>query len=801
MMAPCFAANRAELLSSAGVLKIWDAGNLRGGRFVTRAEFLSLVVAALKMENINGGVMGAARAAGFAGDSGGRFEPHDYISYEDAVEIIVRAADYEVIAASKGYIAAADGAGLLRNVGRGTYLTRDGAVAMVYNLLTLNLKTREVFGGQNVTYSETGENLLEKLWEIEKYSGKVEANEIVSLTGTRAVKDCVIIGGRNFFRGNTDADEYVGLTVDYYFTGDSGANTLVYAEPRDFSETVISGYDVKTESASVIEYSVENSDKYRKLSLSGGCVIVKNHQVTPYYPGIFSGKSTRIRAVSTGSGSTCDLVFVDWLATYIVDYADPARGIIYPNAKDGMNPVSADLPNMPLIDLSGAVYKITDFADTSGGGLDIEDLYGGNVIEVSADVTGKYCEIKVLYNTAFSGKITGISDDGVIFDDGAVTRVLKIADDRNFEFEIGGEFLIYTDIDGKIAGFKRKDENGYIYGYLADYIRENSIDGRILVKIFNQNGELNLHYTAESLKINGSPAGKNMTIPPNQMIAYKENRFREINEIYTASADRDAPLVRNDKPPGADFSNFTYVIDNRTLSDGAKRFSIGEDTKIFFVSSLNKGENMADPRYPDVFRIYSGVEMQNYMPYYVKIYQATDMLRAKIVLVSAPEYTERYNTNVILVDKTAYVANGQNPDKLRVYGYIDGRYSFRDVRTGVKLNAKAGDILEARINYANEITEITGKIYNSGGPVDEKHYLYSDGYASGSAVECDPTGIVLKSAGGGVFYPFGDPVRFYEYDSSGGLVRLGDRNSVRPGFSEVFLYILEYRVSAVIVIR
>jgi hypothetical protein len=818
LTAPCLAANRADLLSEAGALKIWDAGNLKGDRFVTRAEFISLIVTAVKMDNINADVIEAARDLGFVDNPGGRFYPHDYISYEDAVKIIVRAAQYDIMAAGKGYIAAAADAGLLRNTRPDAYLTRDDAVTLAYNLLTVNLKIRDVFGGQNIAYSKPGENLLEKLWEIKKYSGKVESNEIVTLTGVRAVKDCVIIGGTSFFCGNTNTGEYIGLTVDYYFTDDSGVKTLVYAEPRDFSETVISGYDVKNESASAIEYSVDDGGKYQKVHFSGDCVIVKNHQVTPYYAGIFSGKSTRVRAVSTDGGSACDLVFVDVFATYVVDYADPARKIIYPNAKDGMNPIKSDLPNMPLIDLSDVIYKITGFAAGSGGYIDIEDLYEGNVIEVSTDITGKYCEIKALYNTALSGKVIEISDDGIVFDDGTVTRTLKIADDRNFEFKIGDGFVVYTDIDGKIAGFKRNDENVYIYGYLADYIRENSIDGRILVKIFNQNGELNLHYTAKNLKVNGSPAGNSMTVPPNQMIAYKENRFREISEIYTAAEDRKnypefpdnfetpagtgEPLTRNDNFPDAEPSNFTYVIDNRTLSNGTKRFSLGEDTVIFFVSSRNKGENMADPRYPDVFRIYSGLEMQNYMPYYVKIYQATDMMRAKIVVVSAPEYTERYNTNVILVDKTAYVINGQNPDKLRVYGYIDGRYSFRDVKTGVKFSAKAGDILEVRTNYANEVVEVTGKIYKSGDPVVEKHYLYSDGYASGNVSECDSTGIVLESAGsGGVFYPFGDPVRFYEFDENGGLVKSGDRNSVHPGFSKVFLYIFEYKVSAVIVVR
>ena len=738
----CFANDKASLISDMGILKMWDTTDFKGERYVTKDEFLSLLTSAVKMQK----------------QSFSLVYPHDYIEPTEALDMVIHAIDYEPMAEARGALAVAASYRLTAGVDMQGNLTRKSAVNLIYNMLSSDLMIRDSYQADNISYSRTDKNLFERLWEVKKIRGTVTAVNDASVT----------IDGKNYILGYKKAYEHLFMQVDCYYTAEEGR--VVYLQPAETAELLIKSYDVLSSGSNFIEF--ENNDRVQRISYKE---IIKNDSKISYTDGIFKTPSTHIKAVSSQNNSVYDMVFVYEYETYLVDYTE--NDVIYPVFKDGANPLGT-----ARIDADPTKIRIYNQNNEQ---IEADDLTLNDVIEVSGNT------IRVVTGTAV-GIVDEMTDKGIYIEG----NFYEYADDRSFQglFNIGDELIIYTDIDNRIAAYKKSAS--MLYGYLADYIYEKTAEGNLMLKIFNEKGELNLHYAAETMRINGQRQSSDVEavekLEKNQMIAYRENKKREITAIYTATDNKNDYLTRNDNRPSAGYTSFQFVGENSTLVSDKKRFSLGSDTRVLFTSSRNKGGYNEDLRYPDSFSLHNWWEFNEWSNYNVKIYEATDMQRAKIVLVSSPVFNESGRYTLMVVDKVSVVENDGGTQINRVYGYVGGKYAFRDIKTGVNFSIKNGDVIEVRLNGKNEIIEKPNLLYSVGDVISEKQCMTVNGYAVGIVTECDRSGVVISD----VYYPLSGEAAYYGYTDkvpkSIGEIR---RNQ------KVILYMYESRVTAVVVIE
>ena len=733
----CFANDRAGLLSDMNILKLWDTSDFKDNRYVTKDEFAKLLAEALKMGDYNFNLL----------------YPHDYIEAPEALKMVISALDYEPMAEAKGYLAVAADYRLTSNVNLQGYLTRKSVVSLIYNILSSELMVRDSYQASGISYKKADKNLFERIWDVKRVRGII----------TEVSDTYVKIDGASYISGYSDAHNYLFMQVDCYYTIDE--KRVVYINPSEYTELLIKSYDVLDSGTNFIEY--EKNDKVQRISYKE---IVKNNLKTAYTPGIFSTPSTHIMAISSQGNSVYDLVFIYEYETYVVDYTE--NGIIYPLFKDGANSffgtASIDTENVRLYDKNNEP-------------LEADDLLLYDVIEVSGDT------IRVVSETDM-GIISEMTDEGIYINE----KLYEYADDRSFFglFNIGDELTVYIDIDGRIAAYKKSAE--ILYGYLADFTYEKDINNRLLLKIYTENGELNLHHAADNIRINDQRLSGSLNIAKNQMIAYRENKSREITALYTATDNKNDYLTRNDTGPNGGYMRFQFIGENSTLVSDKKRFSLGSDTKVIFVSSRNKGEYNQDLRYPDVFEMHNWWDLTDWGYYNAKIYEATDMQRAKIVLISSPVFNESGIYTLMVVDKVSVSDNKDKPAKNRVYGYVNGKYGFKDIKTGISFNLKSGDVIEAKLNGSNEIIEKPNVLYSVDDVLSEKQCMALNGYAVGVVTECDRSGVVISD----VYYPFTDNVAFYGYSQKVPKILSQIRRNQR-----VILYVIESKVNAVVVLE
>ena len=263
--------NIDRILSSLGII-IGNNGPIDDSAEVTRAELvmvLSRLVNFDKNYEVNdigqvfedvSGTHWAAQEIKYVTDCGfmsvyndGKFYPSDAVSYEEMVMGFVKVTGYDVLAKIKGatvnsYIAAAAEAGLLNGIERSEYVTRAQMMRMTYNAISIDyMYTRgenTLLGTDYTTYE--GYSVLSKYKNIFKEKGVVEATHITSLESGRygiAAKGHVIIDGKSYAIGETDAEFYLGQDVEYYYQNDeeNAVNTLVCIVPTN-KTTVLSIY-------------------------------------------------------------------------------------------------------------------------------------------------------------------------------------------------------------------------------------------------------------------------------------------------------------------------------------------------------------------------------------------------------------------------------------------------------------------------------------------------------------------------------------------------------------------------------
>lgn len=150
-------AEAVEYLNDAGVMQGDDKGNFNPDKTVTRAEMAAIICRMLDETDLvtsdmfsdvptthwaNKYIAKAAELGIVSGYGNGRFGPNDSVTYEQAVTMVVRAWDMEVLAVAAGgypdgYVATADEQGFLKGVQAqiGENLNRAVVAQILYNVL------------------------------------------------------------------------------------------------------------------------------------------------------------------------------------------------------------------------------------------------------------------------------------------------------------------------------------------------------------------------------------------------------------------------------------------------------------------------------------------------------------------------------------------------------------------------------------------------------------------------------------------------------------------------------------------
>ena len=209
------------------------------------------------------------------------FSPDDYLTYEQAIKVLVLITGYKEIAEREGgwiggYLAVASRNSMLKGVNLQNPFSRTDFYRLVYNTLDVKLIDEVLTTGNNGELVKSEETLRNKLanmtdYQIYKHKGVIVANSFSYITSPyqNLCDDEVVIDDRTegksfiFKIGKTDAYNLIGQEVDFYFKADGYENyELLSVKPTVNSKVIkINVQDIGAKNGNTVFYYNEHDKK------------------------------------------------------------------------------------------------------------------------------------------------------------------------------------------------------------------------------------------------------------------------------------------------------------------------------------------------------------------------------------------------------------------------------------------------------------------------------------------------------------------------------------------------------------
>ena len=610
--------NIDRILSSLGII-IGNNGPIDDSAEVTRAELvmvLSRLVNFDKNYEVNdigqvfedvSGTHWAAQEIKYVTDCGfmsvyndGKFYPSDAVSYEEMVMGFVKVTGYDVLAKIKGatvnsYIAAAAEAGLLNGIERSEYVTRAQMMRMTYNAISIDyMYTRgenTLLGTDYTTYE--GYSVLSKYKNIFKEKGVVEATHITSLESGRygiAAKGHVIIDGKSYAIGETDAEFYLGQDVEYYYQNDeeNAVNTLVCIVPTN-KTTVLSIYAENINNSKI----TTKLDVYAYYDENGKNKTVNMDDPAVIYNGV-AKPGYRLAEITPDSGMV-KLIDNDGDGDYdVIDIFDVTECIIVDTVNeenDGYAITYLDNKSKYyFVKNTGSEERFRITEDENE--ISIMSLESGDVLLIGENKESDY---RVLRVSALSvtGTVTKKDSEYIYVDEMPLKySALYLKKHELTDIDIGEYGTFYIDCFGEVQAFIKDRTDSLAYAMVLDVGQKVGLASVYSVKILDTKSEISIYQLEDKVKLNQKTATSkkayetlstytsgldgfrddfNSSHSKRQLIMYKLNDKGKISELNTVISnseyDIENPLSFADK--------VTYITNKYTWYNAAISSSYG----------------------------------------------------------------------------------------------------------------------------------------------------------------------------------------------------------------------------------
>ncbi|MDR0405246.1 MAG: S-layer homology domain-containing protein [Clostridiales bacterium] len=677
----------------------------------------------------------AAQQGYVIGDDTGTFRPDDHITYAEAVTVIVRILGYEPSAVSNGgfptgYTVVAGQIGLLKNgviaTGADAAVTRGTVAIMAYNALTIDMMEKTSYGA-NESYEVVDKQILTEKLDVTKMYGQVVANSKTNLTGTSTLrKDEVNIktdGGDTvtYRTGTTDAADYLARNVIYYVYQESENTDAVLILVRNNTNkdeiTTVAASDIDRLTGDAGQrktlYYWLNKETDRKpleITIKQDATVFYNGVANPGYDlaNLNTLKSGNVTLVDSARTDEIGYVFVTEYQNIVVDDVSAASHRV------------TDKYNLLSLTLDPADRNIQFSITKDGKAIGLTDIAEWNILSVAMDQprleNATVIDVRVSTQTV-TGKITEIDDERVLINGTFYEVAYNYTEAGQPALVLETEGTFYLDVEGKIAAVDTTAVAGSNYAYLVAAETTGSIDNVLQLELFGRNGETVVMDAATKVRVNTvsnltSEAALTAIKTANggnvpQLITYEVNADGKIYYIDTAEANGTGKAMKT--AFSKDYVSGEGGLEYKSASRKLGAFNVSADTVVF---DIPEGDDDTDN-----YAVRTMAMFVDKTSYDVEIYDLTDDLTAKVVIVKNSSGNTNAESPIAVVTK---LSSAQNADRVTVgklYAIENGEaveLLAKDASTLVKADGgatdttplTAGDIIQYTKNARGEIDKV-----------------------------------------------------------------------------------------------
>jgi len=412
-----------------------------------------------------------------------KFAPNDYVTYEQAIKVLVLITGYGEIALENGgwpdgYVTQASRNRMLGGVKLQNPFTRKDLYKLIYNTLDVPLvdRTFTTGGGKLEKTDDTLRNQIagKTEYELYRHTGIISANSYTytsapysDLYDDEVVIDNLTVGGSYVYNiGNTNAFDLVGYEVEFYARKAEWGYELLSVKPTLNNEAIeVDAEDFGVKSGNEIKYKEEKVNK--DLVLSPGYKVVYNgSRVMNPTDDIFEVEDGYFTFINNDSDKSFELVMI-W------EYEDAiASGFTGTRINFVNDARFADLTSL-AVDSENDDVKIII---TDKDGKQVKSFSGERVVSVFANNDNTRYKV-IVSDEIFEGSVSSMGDDGYTVGD----KEYKISSTLD-SIKMGVTYTMYVNYQGKLAFAKGVEETNY--GYILEYSNggfQTSVQAKIII--------------------------------------------------------------------------------------------------------------------------------------------------------------------------------------------------------------------------------------------------------------------------------------------------------------------------------
>lgn len=468
-----------------------------------------------------------------------------------------------------GYMTTADSIGVTKGlaIGQNDDITFYNMLRAFDNSLEILWLEMEI-NGADISYvlSET-KTVLSEVFNLVHYRGLVTA-----VPGGKLLSQELFPSGRvmiddELYSTEADSEKYLGMKVDYYVDLDD--RSVVRYIGNEYKYNVKEVYDAEmihkyTDRAyQCYKSKVHTATKTIKLA-TDSYVIYNGQPATSIKSGDMIPELGRVEFIDNDNNGDADVVFIYSFEVKLVNLVNEKTETIF---FDGGEQI--DLSELDSV----TIRKHSDNKKTS-----ITDIEKGSVVLIATSDDGRGTVIEIITKKV-EGKITTISDENISVNDTAYGLVKDYFAKK--KFQIGANATFYIDSENRIVAILDVTASEK-YGYVIKCYYDNDISEELILKIFDETGDMMHLSLANSFKLNGSNGSDTQlinalksgaaSVQP-QLILYTTNSDGKVNSIDTAYNYSTVENYKKIQPSGNDDEeSFRLVYSSNLTGDGALKY-------------------------------------------------------------------------------------------------------------------------------------------------------------------------------------------------------------------------------------
>lgn len=419
-----------------------------------------------------------------------KFNPDKAIEINEALKIVVCAANYGDRAMHNGgypngFIIEANRLDLFEGFENSdNVLQPDEAKIMLYNMLRVSyLETvyTESTYGSGVSYNPTEKSILSVLYDIVEIEGIVDETPYNSYTYNTNVYT---------------KEKYISLNgISYKYPDASydllGKHATAFVEENT---NIVVALDIEENDIVIYDlYDLQfNGNKLQYCPDEGKIEDVK------WYGGIalYNGRTLK--------NFTADYLDKDGFAEFIDNDSDGDYEVVHITAYEYVTVGNIDRINRRIGDVNSEVNSF-DFSqcddesvviyDADGEEMSVYGLESGMVLSVIAPEDMSFGTIRIV-NDSVKGAVASVGEDFFEIGDSQYKTTNYFENHNATDVLPGVTYQFYLGYNGRIITMTSSSDK-YEYGFLIDAIMENGMNDSVLVKLYSDDGKMNVFEIAD----------------------------------------------------------------------------------------------------------------------------------------------------------------------------------------------------------------------------------------------------------------------------------------------------------------